>query len=192
MQQGQFREDLYYRLNLFDLVVPPLRERIADIPLLSYSIMSSLMGPERINRIRIAKEVLSLFSTHSWRGNVRELRNILTYAIYSMKEEETELGLRHLPERFFHKADNEFLNSTIGAEEGSENGYEQKSVPAPDASGKLSENKAEVERRTILDALKKCGGNKMKAAKMLGIARSSLYRKMSALKIQDYAAFSVE
>ena len=121
-----------------------------------------------------------------------------------MKEGETELGLRHLPERFFHKTDNEFLNSTIGntignttgssigAEEGSRNDHEQKSVPAPDASGKLSESKAEAERKSILEALKKCGGNKVKAAKMLGIARSCLYRKISVLKIQDYAVFSDE
>ncbi len=203
VQQGQFREDLYYRLNLFDLVVPPLRERIADIPLLAYSILSSLLGPEKGNTIRIAKEVLSLCSTHPWRGNVRELRNILTYALYSMKEGETELCLRHLPERFFHKADNEFLHSTIGstigssigstsgAEEGSKND-QQKSAPGPDTSGKLSESKAEAERKSILDALKKCGGNKVKAARMLGIARSCLYKKISVLNIKDYAVFSDE
>lgn len=186
VQQGKFREDLYYRLNLFDLVVPPLRERIADIPLLAYSILSGLLGPERGNSIRIAKEVLSLCSTLPWRGNVRELRNILTYALYSMKEYETELCLRHLPERFFHKIDNEFLSSTLMDEEV----QGQKFVPSPAAPEKLSESRLEAERRSILEALKKCGGNKVKAAKLLGIARSCLYKKISILDIKDYAVFN--
>ena len=183
VHQGLFREDLYYRLNLFDLVVPPLRERIADIPLLAYSILSSLLGPERVNTIRIAKEVLSLCSTHPWRGNVRELRNILTYALYSMRESETELCLRHLPERFFHKADNEFLSSTVldGESAG------QRNAPSPRCFEKLLESRLEAERRSILEALKMCGGNKTKAAQRLGIARSCLYKKISVLKIMDDA-----
>ena len=181
VQQGLFREDLYYRLNLFDLVVPPLRERIADIPLLAYAILSSLLGPERGNTIRIAKEVLSLFSTHNWRGNVRELRNILTYALYSMKETETELCLRHLPERFFHKAENEFLSSTLMTGENPKQNF----FPASVTHEKLSESRMEAERRSILEALKKCGGNKVRAAKLLGIARSCLYKKISTLDIKN-------
>ena len=185
-QQGLFREDLYYRLNLFDLVVPPLRERIADIPLLAYSILSCLLGPERENTIRITKEVLSLLCTHPWRGNVRELRNVLTYALYSMEQSETELSLRHLPERFFHKLDSEFLSSTLMDEE-----KPRMKADAPrNASGRLSDIKLEIERKSILEALKKCGGNKVRAAKLLGIARSCLYKKILYLDIKDYAIFS--
>ena len=195
VQQGRFREDLYYRLNLFDLVVPPLRERIADIPLLSYSILSGLLGPERTKNIRISKEVLSVCSTHPWRGNVRELRNILTYALYSMKDSETELCLRHLPDRFFHKTDNEFLSNTLedggkgdgvqDADERPASLYDMQYDAPHDASvcvpESLLESRQEAERKSILEALKKCGGSKVKAARMLGIARSGLYRKMTAL-----------
>lgn len=180
VHQGLFREDLYYRLNLFDLVVPPLRERLADIPLLAYSIIIGLLGPERGNNIRIEKEVLSVCSTHPWRGNVRELRNILTYALYSMKDSETVLSLHHLPERFFHKADNDFLCSTLM------DGEEAKHKP--ESSSATSENllttRMETERKAIMEALEKTGGNKVKAARMLGIARSYLYKKIAALGIQ--------
>ena len=66
----------------------------------------------------------------------------------------------------------------------------QKFVPFPTVPEKLSESRLEAERRSILEALKKCGGNKVKAAKLLGIARSCLYKKISILDIKDYAVFN--
>ena len=176
VQQGLFREDLYYRLNLFDLIVPPLRERLADIPLLSYSIIYNLAGPERAGSLHISKEVLFLFSTHPWRGNVRELRNILTYALYSMKDSETELSLRHLPERFFPKADAEFLSNTRVEQDGSQEPW------SPVTSKKLRSIRSEAEHRLIMETLEKCGGNKSRAARILGIARSCLYNKLAAFR----------
>lgn len=201
VRQGLFREDLYYRLNIFDLVVPPLRERLSDVPLLAYSILSDLAGEERAKAIRVSKEVLSLFSTHRWRGNVRELRNILVYALYSMKENEHELCIRHLPERFFHAQDRYFLSSTMmevdrGAvrdeEPAQETGAAEEvppassSTPSPASSSAatLSDSRQEAERRAIVDALEKCARNKLKAARLLGIARSNLYKKMAALNIR--------
>ena len=226
VQQGQFREDLYYRLNIFDLVVPPLRERLADIPLLTYSILSELAGPERATTLRVSREVLSLFSTHRWRGNVRELRNVLVYSLYSMKESESELCIRHLPERFFHASDRDFLSSTMmdvdrrtvpndeegqtgsadmdlsgePASAGISSASSNVSMPFTSASsspftastpsassrkGTLSDSRQEAERRAILDALEKCAGNRLRAARLLGIARSNLYKKMAALNIRD-------
>lgn len=176
VQQGLFREDLYYRLNLFDLIVPPLRERLADIPLLSYSIIYNLAGPERAGSLHISKEVLFLFSTHPWRGNVRELRNILTYALYSMKDSETELSLRHLPERFFPKADAEFLSNTRVEQDGCQEPW------SPVTSKKLRSIRSEAEHRLIMETLEKCGGNKSRAARILGIARSCLYNKLAAFR----------
>ena len=179
--QGLFREDLYYRLNLFDLVVPPLRERLADIPLLAYSIIVGLLGPERGRNIRIEKGVLSLCSAHPWRGNVRELRNVLTYALYSMQESESVLRIRHLPERFFHKTENDFLHSILMA--GEKAG--QQSEAAGTSSERLSNSRIETERKAILSALEKAGGNKVKAARILGIARSNLYKKIAALGMES-------
>lgn len=179
VEQGLFREDLFYRLNLFDLVVPPLRERLADIPLLSYSIISGVLGPERGHAIRIEKEVLSVFSAHPWRGNVRELRNVITYALYCMGPTETLLGLHHLPERFFNKAERDFLQNTMGVD------GKTASLPesAPFPGGGLPGGQAETERERIMKALEQAGGNKLKAARLLGIARSNLYKKIAALGI---------
>ena len=201
VQQGTFREDLYYRLNLFDLVVPPLRERLADIPLLCYSMLTDLTDPERMQQLHVAKEVLSLFSTHPWRGNVRELRNILTYALYSMGENETELAIHHLPERFLHAADRSFLSTALGdetagaqglhsnriqagrREEGTAQPGVAKQLPQAQKRRRLSDSRQEAERKAIIEALEMCSGNKVKAAKMLGIARSCLYKRLASLNI---------
>lgn len=171
--KGQFREDLYYRLNLFDLVVPPLRERLADIPLLAWSIISDLLGPEFANSVQVSREVLALFSTHPWRGNVRELRNTLVYAVYAMKDSDKELCVRHLPARFQQAVMNGF--GLLVAPNVEDSGGER--------AGSLDERIRQAERQSIIDALAKCGSNKTRAAKLLGISRSNLYRKLSLLKI---------
>lgn len=177
VDQGQFREDLFYRVNLFDLVAPPLRERLADIPLLSYSYIHNLLGPERGRNIRIDKNVLSIFSTHKWRGNVRELRNVITYAIYNMDSTETILSIQHLPERFFHEEENEYLRYTTSINEFSN--FKMKNFS--NVAETLIYSRSEAEREAIMKALEASGGNKLKAAKLLGIARSNLYKKIEVL-----------
>ena len=178
LAQGLFREDLYYRLNLFDLVVPPLRQRLADIPLLAHAIIARLAGPERGRQIRLEKEVLSLFTAHPWRGNVRELRNIITYALYSMPESASALGIQHLPERFIHATDNNFLCEVLPDKE--QVNLRSASVTS---AAMLADSRAGAERDTILRALEKCGGNKSHAARLLGVARSNLYKKLATFGI---------
>lgn len=180
VDQRLFREDLLYRLNLFDLVVPPLRERLADIPLLSYSIIHGLLGPERGRNIRIQKEVLSVFCTHPWRGNVRELRNVITYALYCMNPAETLLCIHHLPERFFNKNENDFVQNYLNIGEQPE----IKTEPVQLLDKTMSSSRTVAEREAIMKALSLTGGNKLKAAKLLGIARSHLYKKIAALGIE--------
>ncbi len=177
--QGLFREDLYYRLNLFDLVAPPLRERLSDIPLLAYSIITHLVGEENSKKIHIDKKILSVFSVHPWRGNVRELRNVLTYGLYAMEESENVLRLDHLPERFFQKHDNDFLLYTA-----TNTITDSEMVTPPTSNFYLSNSRNEAERKIILEALEKCGRNKSKTAKYLNIARSNLYKKMHLLGLK--------
>lgn len=179
VEKGSFREDLFYRLNLFELIVPPLRERLADIPLLSHSIINGVLGPERGRSIRMEKEVLSVFSMHPWRGNVRELRNVITYALYCMGPTETLLSLHHLPERFFNKAEKDFLENTMEVDG---KAFLQ-STPTPPPGKDLHGGQVETERERIVRALAQAEGNKLKAAKLLGIARSNLYKKIAALGI---------
>lgn len=187
VEDGLFREDLYYRLNLFDLVVPPLRERLADIPLLARAIMTGLLGPERAAEIRIDTEVLSVWSAHPWRGNVRELRNILTYAVYSLKPSETVLRLRHLPERFFRREERALFHPREEGRPRPQGPTGEPGRPADGFPGSLDSGRAEAERAAIAGALRRAGGNKAKAARLLGIARSNLYKKMGALAIDDDA-----
>uniref|UniRef100_UPI00242F330D sigma-54 interaction domain-containing protein n=1 Tax=Bilophila wadsworthia TaxID=35833 RepID=UPI00242F330D len=165
--QGMFREDLFYRINLFDIVVPPLRERIADIPLLVRSITKNILGPEKAARVSIEQDVFSVFSLHQWKGNVRELQNVITYALYSMSSEEKVLKLKHLPQRFFCKAESRFL----------QNIYEERDSPEiyENADQRYHPVRVTPEQKDICRALEKSGGNKAKAARILGISRSYLY-----------------
>lgn len=181
VKEGTFREDLFYRLNLFELVVPPLRERIADIPLLCYIFIQNAVSPERAIKIVIDKAVLSLFSRHKWRGNVRELRNIVTYALFNMQEDDLVLNITHLPERFFNINDHEFINETINECSflSEENAIDFELPTKNDLFIKTIKKKKELENLDYLKrALTQSRGNKQQAAKILGISRSNLYKKM--------------
>ena len=199
---GTFREDLYYRLNLFDLMLPPLRKRRSDLPLLAHAIITGILGPQRAREINIDNEVMSLWMSHPWHGNVRELRNILTYACYFMRKNETTLSVAHLPERFVRHG-TEIVSPTWLPPQGTVNcearadiqrkpqshASESQGVSAlsginsrndsQDAFDSFSRQKKTAEKNALLKALAQCGGNKARAARLLGIARSNLYKKIA-------------
>jgi transcriptional regulator with PAS, ATPase and Fis domain len=167
VDDGHFREDLYHRLNILELRVPPLRERTGDIPLLTRHFMDTTLGRKRAKEIHITSEVYRLFSRCPWRGNIRELRNVLTFALYDMEDAETVLTERHLPSRFIREA----------------NGAEQTDAADRGKTPKLSQASAEAERKALLTALANAKNNKSMAAQMLGISRNKLYKKMRDLNI---------
>jgi DNA-binding NtrC family response regulator len=142
--QKRFREDLYYRLAVFPIQVPALRERKADIPHLARHVLQRL-GHEREPSV----EVLGLLDGYDWPGNIRELENVLERALILAAGE--DIGPRHiqLPEPVLART-------------------------KPGETGSLSE----MERQMLEDALRKAGGNKSKAAKLLGITRRMLYTKL--------------
>ncbi len=177
VDEGTFREDLYHRLSILELVVPPLRERTSDIPLLMRHFMEAAVGPKAAREIGISSEVYRLFSRYAWRGNVRELRNVVTFALYDLDTTEKIITVRHLPARFLSEAEEaeEAVHvPPIREEEGSRH-WEGKS---------LSQAGAEAERKAVLSALSCARNNKTKAAKLLGISRNNLYKKMRALGIR--------
>lgn len=189
VHKGKFRADLYYRLNLFDLVIPPLRERLEDIPELVRYLLKSLSEPARSASVRVSQDVLDAFRLYPWRGNVRELRNILTYAVYSMQQNEKEIRLEHLPDRFF-KRDQLFPGAEtheapplrlagIG-----DLGSEGLPAGAEAAQENIHQIVLEAEKKAIMAALAQAGGNKAKAARALGIARSNLYKKLALYGLQ--------
>jgi len=153
LSQGRFREDLYYRLNVAKVSLPPLRERKEDIPLLIDRFI------EKFNLLKgraiqgVTPDVLSFLMDYPFPGNIRELENVIQYAFIRCKAD--LIGLEHLSEELFEKAD--------------------------DQKGFLSElhaphNPEEVEQ--IRSLLNRHGGNRIETAKALGMSRSTLWRKI--------------
>lgn len=160
--EGTFREDLYYRLNLIEIEIPPLRERMEDIPLFIQSQMKKLNGKYK-KQIYIAEESINLLLRHTWPGNIRELLNTLE-RIHIVKREGTIM-----PEDLAHAS----LMSIPKDEP----------VGSQDFSGSLSEVLEDIEEKMIRQALGETNGNQTKAADRLGIARHTLIYKMKKIGI---------
>lgn len=159
VEEGGFREDLYYRLNVVHIHVPPLRERKEDIP----PLVRHLVG--RYNR-ELGKKVqgvdnatMKLLLAHDWKGNVRELRNAIERAMIFCDRE--TIGVEDLPAEL-HGA---------------------KATPDPMSIGDLKQSVKEFEKISILSALEETTYDKRRAAALLGLSKSSLYRKMEELGI---------
>ncbi len=156
--KGRFREDLYYRLNVIAITIPPLRQRKEDIPLLVARLLPRINQEYGRNVQKISREALDILTVQSWPGNVRELENILGRAIINMRYSETEISHAHLP--------------LIGRAPGS-GPADRESPPAP-----LPVILARVEREALVHALAQSGNNKTLAARRLGISVRNLYYKM--------------
>ncbi|MEI8095107.1 MAG: sigma 54-interacting transcriptional regulator [Spirochaetales bacterium] len=156
LQKGQFREDLYYRLNVFPLHLPPLRERKSDILLLADHFIEKYNKKSRKAVKRIATSAINLLMSYHWPGNVRELENVVERAVL-LASNDVILGI-HLPPS---------LQSA------------ESTGTAPSAT--LEETMDRVERELILDALKSSKGNYSKAAKSLGITE-----RIMGLRIKKY------
>ncbi|PKO94061.1 MAG: sigma-54-dependent Fis family transcriptional regulator [Betaproteobacteria bacterium HGW-Betaproteobacteria-1] len=159
VQQGEFREDLYYRLNGLRLTLPPLRER-SDLQALIQRILEENLGR---NDVVIQPEVLDLLQRHPWRGNVRQLFNVLRSALVFM--EDHELGIQHLPEDFFEELDDGSPVPQVSA-------MEMNEASLPDTEAALI--------RRVLAAHH---GNMTAAARQLGISRATIYRKSKRLNL---------
>ncbi len=156
----QFREDLYYRLNVVALEIPPLRERKEDIPELVYKFINEFSRQHKRNISRAAPEVMSMLLGHSWPGNVRELRNVIERLVI-LTEGDT-INADHLPKALKRQT------------------FESK---GRDSFFTLADLTKQNERDIIARALEQTGGNKARTAKMLGIPRSTLYYRMKALQL---------
>ncbi len=160
MEKGNFREDLFYRLNVIPFHVPPLRERVEDIPVLTDFFIkefSTLYGRKPKEISQDAMEALTLYS---WPGNVRELKNLVERIVIMTPS--LKMEVHHLPSEITQGG------NTLPEEE----------------SKSLSEARLAFDRDFILKKLEENEGNVSKTAETLGIERSHLYRKMKALKIR--------
>jgi two-component system response regulator AtoC len=165
VRKGQFREDLYYRINVISLYLPPLRERSEDIPLLAKHFLEKRVEEEKRSRIEFGKEALELLTRYSWPGNVRELENFVEQA-FIWSQHAAEITPEHLPTSI--KSDS---RST--------------SLRDDTLAGRMSLEKAvmEFEREIILDALKRTNYVQTHAANLLGISRRMLKYRMDTLGI---------
>jgi len=168
--QGTFRADLYYRVNVIPLRIPPLREHPEDLGAIADAFLARLSVDTGEPKRRLSAELLDILRACPWPGNVRELQNGLERAV-AMSPGEV-LRPEHFPvhlQWFAHEALKEGAPGTAGAD------VEERSSKGP---GSLASVKAEAERSAILSALAAVGGNRTKAAELLRIHRVKLHEKI--------------
>ena len=158
LEEGALREDLYYRLNVILLRVPPLRERMDDVPIVAMHFLRKYAAREHSSMSSIAEEALNVLLSYSWPGNVRELENAIERAAVLGKGE--QLRARDLPPQVHRGGDDE-----------------RPLIPA-------HLTLEEIEKLAIAQALRLTGGNKSEAAERLGIHRTSIYDKMRRYGIE--------
>ncbi len=159
LQKGQFREDLYYRLNVVTLEVPPLRERREDIPELVYQFIQEYSRAYDKEITKIEPEVMSFLLTYAWPGNVRELKNAIERMV--ILTEGNVITEEYIPPALRKHSGGRVLSSPMG----------------------LVSVTEQTERELIERTLKQTNGNRSQAARMFGIPRSTLYYKMHQLGI---------
>ena len=163
LAENRLRSDLYYRLNTFQIHVPPLRERKEDIPPLVATFVKQFAQQLGKPEPAITPEAFQKLLDYSWPGNVRELQNAMEYAVVLTRQ--NLIGLKELPAEIQLPA-----------------ALQQSERAAPTRTGVQTLD--DVERDTILQALAQCHGNKKKAAQLLGIQRPTLYNKLRRYAIE--------
>lgn len=195
IKEGNFRKDLYYRLNVVNVKIPPLRERMEDLPCLCQALLDMHRRKYETRELYLSPEAMYVLRTHDWPGNVRELRNVLERAVILCQG--GEILPEHLPEHLQKRvsAGNRGIEPGCGirtksremlGEPGRGMHYDELDdgyLPEKVKGSYYKEKIAMLERRLILQALEENGGNRREAAKQLGIHRSLLYKKMEEYEI---------
>jgi len=165
--ERRFREDLFYRLNVIPIYLPPLRERKIDIPILANHFLKRFNQLKRKTVRKISPEVQKVFLQYPWPGNVRELQNLIERLV--VMKEEGEITVEDLPTKM-----------QAYARQGSEREDYQ---TLPEEGIDFNEMVSNFEKELLLKALEKCGGVKNKAAKLLNLNRTTLVEKLKKLNI---------
>jgi two-component system nitrogen regulation response regulator NtrX len=160
IERGNFREDLFYRLNVIPFSVPPLRERAEDIPLLANHFLKEYTTAYGRKPKELTPEAYAVLQDYLWPGNVRELKNLMERIV--IMNPQTKIEARHIP---LNPARRSVVERPI------------------DYFASLQEVREAAEREYILKKLEETKGNVSRTAELLGMERSNLYRKMKALGI---------
>ncbi|MCM3117349.1 sigma 54-interacting transcriptional regulator [Neobacillus sp. MER 74] len=174
VEEGTFRQDLYYRLNVIKIDIPPLRERKEDIPLISQSLLKKLEGKFYRKGIELSDSVKDRLMQHSWPGNIRELENVLERSINVLDGKTIEVA--HLP---LYLRDMELETHHDITDE---NNQPARKSALPISS--LRETLAVAEKAAMINALNVTNGNKQEAAKLLEIGKTSFYEKCKLYAIK--------
>ena len=166
--RGDLREDLLYRLNVFPLFLPPLRERAGDIPLLARSFLDQLGAQEEQRSKHFTARAMERLVAHGWPGNVRELRNVVQRAWVMTSGQ--EIG-------------EEWLLSPTRSEAGTAPPAPLADGTAPQLSISVGTSLADAERELVLATLAHCGGHKERTAAMLGISLKTLYNRLKEYQV---------
>lgn len=167
VQEGRFREDLYYRLHVIPIVLPPLRERGGDVIEIAHALLAAITLEENKSFSAFSREVIGLFREYAWPGNIRELQNIIRNIV--VLNEGTEVTLNMIPPFAFQRQPSSSMPST-------------EKYSSPLASDTKVNNEIEplwiVEKRAIKAAIDRCDGNIPRAAGLLEVSPSTIYRKL--------------
>ncbi|MBS0340335.1 MAG: sigma 54-interacting transcriptional regulator [Proteobacteria bacterium] len=175
VREGRFREDLYYRLNVLPLRVPPLRERRADIPALvevlgeDMALRSGEAPPE------LTADALALLAGQQWRGNIRELRNVLEQV--TMRSDSQRIDAAQL-ERIMRESGVEHVQAAAPTQQQQAAGDMDEAAGNAALLRPLDQQVAELEQRAIAAAMAATGGNKLATSRLLGISRATLYTRL--------------
>ena len=161
VEKGEFREDLFYRLDVLNIEVPPLRERKEDIPLLVKSFVDYFAKENNQNVEGVSNEVLKVFHSYDWPGNIRELRNCIERMVVLCREK--MLQVENIPYNIREQISPDLV----------EKDFSYKTL-----------NLETNEKRLIIQALDECNGNRTAAAEKLGISRRTLHRKLNEYEIK--------
>lgn len=176
--KSRFREDLFYRVSPLQINVPPLRRRKEDIPLLMEHFLNRLDRDE----LTFSPATMEVMTSYLWPGNIRALRNVITHAASTCTTGQIEL--HHLPAWLLDRVHVPYVDAPANATPQVEN---HKRTPAGHGST-LHEILSRQESRTLVEHLRKNGGNVTKAAQKLGVSRATLYNKFKKLGVNPRAA----
>jgi len=171
INENKFRKDLYYRLDVFQVNIPPLRDRKGDIVLLANKFLQEFCMEQGMNIIEIPNEILDIFFAYVWEGNVRELRNVIQRSVvYASQDSKDKIEKEFLPS-YMQKIKVDTISKIINLSD----------IKESDIS--LDEYMEKIEKRIIIETLKALNFNKSDVAKKLKIPRATLYYKMDKYHI---------
>src|SRR5262245_8367474 len=166
VKEGSFREDLYYRLNVVPLTLPPLRARRDDMPLLAQHFMQKACAANGLPVRTISPEALRALMAYAWPGNIREFENAIEHAV-AMSGTRMEIAVSMLPEELRRHGETTVVPT----------------VAIPDEGINFTSVVSQLERELILRCLEKTGGNKRQAARLLNLSRTTLIDKLQRLNL---------